>query len=149
MLVSSSFALEDGPPPLPLICKDLAEKNLKPGKFSPLERARAAFVTGFWIRIALDTCTHFRDDHSLKALSPAQWVVFRGAPGGLPLRSTRQSDCQKPLWEEADSILVSAASATELHIICAFRYRSGFNREINDQACCSKRPFYVGAEPIP
>jgi hypothetical protein len=113
------FSAEDGPPAVPLICKDLAERNLKPGKFSPLQRAEAAFETGFWIRIALETSTPFQDTQSLKGLNPAHWIVFRGALGGLPVRSTRKSDCVKALWEEADSILVSVASLTELHIVCA------------------------------
>ena len=115
----SAFSAEDGPPALPLICKDLAERNLKPGKFTPQQRAEAAFETGFWIRLAIETCTHFQDTQSLKGLNPAHWIVFRGALGGLPVRSTRKSGCVKALWEEADSILVSVASLTELHIVCA------------------------------
>ena len=113
------FAVEEGPPALPLVCRNLAEKNLKPGKFSPLQRAEAAFETGFWVRVALETCTTFQDTHSLKGLSPSHWIVFRGALGGLPVRSTRKSDCINALWEGADSILVPVASLTELHIICA------------------------------
>eukprot|EP00435_Cladocopium_sp_Y103_P022609 s2450_g5.t1 len=113
------FALEEGPPDLPVICKNLAEKNLKEGKFSALQRAEAAFKTGFWIRIAIETCTPFSNSHALKGLPPAQWVVFRGALGGLPLRSIRKSDCVKALWEDADSILLPVASLTELHIVCA------------------------------
>jgi hypothetical protein len=76
---SLGFSAEDGPPAVPSICKDLAERNLKPGKFSPLQRAEAAFVTGFWIRIALETSTPFQDTQSLKGLNPAHWIVFRGA----------------------------------------------------------------------
>ena len=119
VLESRVFSAADGPPALPSICKDLASQNLKPGKYSTLERAEAAFLTGFWIRIALDTCTTFKDDHCLKGLPSAHWVVFRGALGGLPVRSVRKADCIKALWEEADSILISVSTLTELHIVCA------------------------------
>eukprot|EP00438_Fugacium_kawagutii_P005251 Skav228633 [mRNA] locus=scaffold204:29595:30161:+ [translate_table: standard] len=116
---SRDIVLEDGPIALPIVCQNLAEKNLKSGKYSPLQRAEAAFQTGFWVRIALDTCTDFKDTHSLKGLSPAYWVVFRGAIGGLPLRTARKSDAVRACGSARDIILVPVASLTELHIVCA------------------------------
>eukprot|EP00435_Cladocopium_sp_Y103_P020313 s1327_g4.t4 len=118
VLGSARFSVEDGPPELPVVCRNLAEQQLKKGKYTPVERAEAAFKTGFWIRVAIETSTPFTDHHSLKGLASAQWVVFRGALGGLPVRSVRKADCLKALWEEADRILIPVASLTELHIVC-------------------------------
>lgn len=119
ILGPNSFEAESGPPELPLICKNLAERNLRSGKHTPLSRARAAFCTGFWARIAIETHTPFTDSDSLSGLTPAWWVLLRGAIGGLPVRSQRKSDCIKAAWTDADLVLVAVASITELHILCA------------------------------
>ena len=63
------FQLEEGPPELPVACKNYAERNLKQGNYIPAERALAAYQTGFWIRIALETYTKYLDTTSLKGLS--------------------------------------------------------------------------------
>eukprot|EP00435_Cladocopium_sp_Y103_P071886 s203_g38.t1 len=62
---SADIQLETGPPELPVICLNLAEKNLKAGRYSPQRRAEVAFSTGFWIRIALETHTPFQDNDKL------------------------------------------------------------------------------------
>ena len=116
--LSLKFRLEEGPPELPQRCILLAKRNLKPGKFSTEERAKAAFLTGFWTRIAIETDTHFVDSHSLKGLSNCLWVAFRGAIGGLPVRASRKADCLKACWEDSDQIIIGFASLTELHIAC-------------------------------
>eukprot|EP00438_Fugacium_kawagutii_P011579 Skav215976 [mRNA] locus=scaffold1856:11743:18721:+ [translate_table: standard] len=113
------FELEEGPPELPVICRSLAEKNLRSAKHSPIDRATAAFRTGYWVRIALETETPFSDDHSLKGLAPAFWVAFRGAVGGLPIRTTKKADCLRACWEDSARIILPFASLTELHIACA------------------------------
>ena len=99
LLPRRRFALEEGPPELPSVCKRFALERLWFGKTLFEDRAEAAFKIGFWVWIAIETYIPFLDKHSIKELNPTVWVLFRGARYGCLVRLVRKSECIR-MWRK-------------------------------------------------
>lgn len=126
--------LETGPPVLPDSLLFLAKQRLSSRGGGAEFRAHRAWKSGFWARLALDTCTDYRREEELD-IPTAHWIVL-AAPGNQGAkRTTRKIDCLKLLKEEGQGQVWDCfPSLTELQIFCAaaqvdvpalVRWRSG------------------------
>ena len=109
---------EEGPPDTPQFCYDLAKKRLSSAKANAADRARAAYVAGFWARAFWKCHTDYHSDYK-PGLQAVHWVLRKGEGFDL-LRVTSQRDCDRLVAEFEDIVfLEKLPSLTELNIFCA------------------------------
>ena len=111
---------EEGPGPTPQFVIDLAKRHLTSSRHCAEDRARAAFVAGFWAK-AFWSChaSSHRPSTYKPGIAATHWVLRRG-PGFDLIRVTSQSDADQLCKDFPDIVPVEKLpSLTELQIFCA------------------------------
>ena len=118
--IFSGRGVEDGPPPLPDSLRFLAAgQRLTSRGGGAYNRAWRAWKSGFWARVALDTCTDYKREEELD-IPVAHWIVVTAPGTTSPKRTTRKIDCLKLLKEAGQGQIWDCfPSLTELQIFCA------------------------------
>ncbi len=107
--------LED-PPEVPEFAFALG-RRLTGADIGADSRVRRAFVAGFHAKIAVETCTAYKEKPPL-ALANTQWVVVRGSALGRPVRVPSKRDLGFAIAGAADPVFQGFASCTEVFIFC-------------------------------
>eukprot|EP00435_Cladocopium_sp_Y103_P056921 s1903_g19.t1 len=116
---SIRFAVEDGPPDTPDFCISLARRKLRSARHSPEERARAAFVAGFWYRISVIIEYAWASDYE-PVLPPSTWLVSKGSGISDFARTNSRKEAERFCEDqEGGRIVERFPSVTELQIFCA------------------------------
>ena len=113
------IAVEDGPPPTPEFCLSLARLKLRSARRNPEERAREAFVAGFWFRVSLLVSCAWPSEYS-PLLPPSTWLVRSGTGISDFARTNSRREAERFCEDqEGASIVEKFPSVTELQIFCA------------------------------
>ena len=116
--VDLEIQFEDGPGPTPQFCIDSAKRHLTSARHHSEDRARAAFVAGFWAK-AFWACNSPYPSTYRPGIPATHWVLRRG-PGFDLVRVTSQADSNRLCKDFPEIEFVEKVpSLTELHIFCA------------------------------
>lgn len=120
LTTSLDVQFEEGPGPTPQWVVDLAKKHLTSSRHCAEDRARAAFVAGFWAK-AFWSChaSEHRPSTYKPGIAATHWVLRRG-PGFDLIRVTSQADADRLCRDFPNIVPVEKLpSLTELQIFCA------------------------------
>eukprot|EP00435_Cladocopium_sp_Y103_P073125 s1385_g42.t1 len=103
----------------PDFCISLARRKLRSARHSPEERARAAFVAGFWYRVSLIIEYAWASDYE-PVLPPSTWLVSKGSGISDFARTNSRREAERFCEDqEGGKIVERFPSVTELQIFCA------------------------------
>ena len=109
--------IEDISANVPDYCIRACRDRLSAKAPGPEARASAAYRSGVWAKVAIDTCTPYNQDPA-QGLRNNHWVVLSHA-GGEPFRTTSRTDFEA-LCRPAEETTIWAAfdSITEAEVFC-------------------------------